>query len=90
MITSISFKVEENHIIFDNLIKKKIKPITCVKFKEGSITYQSQNTKALMMRTLLKQAVIKIIIMIQAYKNFEKIKRNSKCDIPLTKIVPNI
>jgi hydrogenase maturation factor len=61
MIMSIPFKVEDNHIIFDNLLKKKIKPITCIKFAE---TPNSQTPKGPVMRTLLKHSVLKILIMI--------------------------
>jgi hypothetical protein len=90
MIKTTNFKVEGNHIIFDNLMKKKIKPINCVKLKEGPIPYNLIDNKGYVMRTLLKQSVVKIIIMIQAYKQFEKIKRSAKCEVPLTKILPNL
>lgn len=39
MIKTVNCKVEGNYIIFDNFAKKKIKPITCVKFKDGGLTY---------------------------------------------------
>lgn len=64
MIQSIHFKVEGNHIIFDNLSKKKIKPINCVKFKEPTIPVSMMDNRGFVMRQLMKQAVIKIIIMI--------------------------
>lgn len=37
MIKTVNCKVEGNHIIFDNYVRKKIKPITCVKLRDGGI-----------------------------------------------------
>ena len=55
MIMSINFKVEDNHIVFDNLMRKKIKPITCIKFSDEKTTHHTSITsKGPMMRTLLK------------------------------------
>lgn len=39
MIKGINCRVEGNYIIFDNYVKKKIKPITSVRLREGGLTY---------------------------------------------------
>lgn len=78
MIKSVNCKVEGNHIIFDNYVRKKIKPITCVKFRDGGMPTTQLDNRGYYWKTLLKQSVIKIIIMIQAYKQFEKMKRNAR------------
>lgn len=64
LIKTVNCKVEGNHIIFDNYVRKKIKPITCVKLREGGVPASQLDNRGLHWRTLLKQSVIKIIIMI--------------------------
>lgn len=64
MLKAVNCKVEGNHIIFENCVKKKIKPITCVKLREGPIPTYLLDNRGLYCKTIWKQTVIKIIIMI--------------------------
>jgi len=68
MIKQVNCKVEGNYLIFDNYVRKKIRPITSVKLREGGIPFNQLENRGLIARTILKQAVVKIIVMIQAYK----------------------
>jgi hypothetical protein len=56
------FRVEENDIVFDPLTRKKIKPITCVKLRDHA--FSTLDNRSLLVRTVFKRAVIKILIKI--------------------------
>lgn len=66
MLNRVSFKVEDNLIVFDPFLRKKIKPITQVQFGEEKLA--NLDNSGLMARLTLKKAVIKILIKLQAFK----------------------
>ena len=49
--------------------------------------FANPDDRGLMVRARLKQAVIKILIKLQAYHIYEKIKRNKNCIIPISKFI---
>lgn len=67
--------------MFDPFTRKRIKKITCVKFKEESL--MDVDPKGLENRIKLKKAVINILIKIQAFKWMEKIKRTQKSKVAI-------
>lgn len=54
MIKTVSCKVEGSYIIFDNYVRKKIKPINCVKFKEGGIPLHMLDNRGVILRNIMK------------------------------------
>lgn len=66
MLNRVMFKVEDNQIVFEPFIRKKIKPIR-IQLKEEKYALLSDNT-SLIIRGKWKKAVIKVMIKIQAYK----------------------
>ncbi len=86
MLKSVDYRVEEKYIIFDSLNRKKIKD-PCVVLKDDRIPFSMLDNKSFVSRILWKKATIKIIIRIQAYKHYEKMKRSEKSKIPLSKIL---
>jgi len=62
-----------------------MKPIQKIKIREER--FATPDNKSLMAKARMKRAVIKILIKLQAYHIYEKIKRNKHCVIPVTKFV---
>lgn len=86
MLNKVPYRVEENYIVFDPLNKKKIKKISCVKFREGSnLTQISKLNMTDKVKIILKKSVIKILIKIQAFKALEKINRDKKAKVKQTR-----
>jgi hypothetical protein len=66
-------------------IKYRMKAIQRVKIREER--FATPGNTSLMARARMKRAVIKILTKLQAYHFFERMKRNKKCIIPVTKFV---
>ena len=62
-----------------------MKPIQRVKIREER--FATPDNTSLMARARMKRAVIKILTKLQAYNFFEKMKRNKKCIIPVTRFI---
>lgn len=62
-----------------------MKPIQKIKIREER--FATPDNKSLMAKARMKRAVIKILIKLQAYHIYEKIKRNKHCVINVTKFV---
>ena len=62
-----------------------MKPIQKIKIREER--FATPDNKSLMAKAKMKQAVIKILIKLQAYHIYEKIKRNKHCVIPVKRFV---
>ena len=68
-----------------NSVRYRMRPIQSIKIREER--FATPMDKKLMAKARLKQAVIKILIKLQAYHIYEKIKRNKYCIIPVAKFV---
>ena len=68
-----------------NAVRYRMRPIQTIKIREER--FATPMDKKLMAKARLKQAVIKILIKLQAYHIYEKIKRNKYCIIPVSKFV---
>jgi hypothetical protein len=66
-------------------IRYRMRPIQKIKIREER--FATPDNKSLMAKARMKQAVIKILIKLQAFHIYEKIKRNKHCVIPVTKFV---
>lgn len=68
-----------------NQVRYRMRPIHSIKIREER--FATPLDKKLMAKARLKQAVIKILVKLQAYHIYEKIKRNKYCIIPVAKFV---
>jgi hypothetical protein len=69
----------------NNEIRFRLKPFKKVKI--GDERFATPNDTALMSRARWKHAIIKILVKIQAYHIFERIKRNRYCQIPISRYI---
>lgn len=69
----------------NNEIRFRLRPFKKVKI--GDERFATPNDIGLMSRARWKHAIIKILVKIQAYHIFEKIKRNKYCQIPISKYI---
>lgn len=83
----LDYKVEDKYIIFDHQHRKRIRDPKII-FKEEDSPFQMMEDRSYVAKMLWKKAAMKIIIRIQAYKFFEKIRRNKRSHIEITKILP--
>jgi hypothetical protein len=82
MLKKVDYRVEEKYIIFDPFHRKKIKD-PCVIIKDERIPFSMLDNRSYVAKMMWKKAAIKIIIRLQAYKHFEKMKRNEKSKVPM-------
>ena len=66
-------------------VRYRMKPIQKIKIRDER--FATPDNKSLMAKARMKRAVIEILIKLQAYHIYEKIKRNKHCVIPVTKFV---
>jgi hypothetical protein len=83
----LDYKVLDKYIIFDATQRKRIKD-PCVVINEEEVPFSMMDDRSFLTKMLWKKAAIKIIIRIQAYKFFEKIKRNMKSKEDITRVLP--
>ena len=78
----LEYRVEDKHIVLDQQNRKRIKEPK-VFINEEQAPFSMMDDRSYFIKLLWKKAAIKIIIRIQAYKYFEKIRRNKKSVIEL-------
>jgi len=83
----LDYKVEDKYIVFDDNQRKRIKD-PCVVIVDEEIPFSMMDDRGFIARMLWKKAAIKIIIRIQAYKFFEKVKRNLRSKVDIYRILP--
>jgi Ca2+/Na+ antiporter len=83
----LDYKVDDKYIVFEDNQRKRIKdPIVVIVDEE--IPFSMMDDRGFIARMLWKKAAIKIIIRIQAYKFFEKVRRNIKSKVDIYRILP--
>jgi Ca2+/Na+ antiporter len=87
MLKNVNYRVEDKYIVIDETLRKRIKD-PCVVIADEEIPFSMMDDRSFLAKMLWKKASIKIIIRIQAYKFFEKTKRNFKSTVDLTRILP--
>lgn len=83
----LDYKVEDKYIIFDVQHRKRIKDPKVI-IKEEDSPFAMMDDRNYRAKLLWKKAAMKIIIRIQAYKFFEKIRRNKRSVVEITKMLP--
>ena len=87
VLKSVDYRVEDQYIIFDTFHRKKIKD-PCVVIKDDNrIPLAMLDDRGYVARTMWKKAAIKVIIRLQAYTHFEKLKRNEKAKVSLARVL---
>lgn len=83
----LDYKVDDKYIVFEDNQRKRIKdPIVVIVDEE--IPFSMMDDRGFIARMLWKKAAIKIIIRIQAYKFFEKVRRNMRSKVDIYRILP--
>lgn len=83
----LDYKVDDKYIVFEDNQRKRIKD-PCVVIVDEEIPFSMMDDRGFIARMLWKKATIKVIIRIQAYKFFEKVKRNFKSKVDIYRILP--
>lgn len=87
ILKKLEYRVEEKYIVFEGRYRKRIRDPTVV-ISDEDIPFSMMDNRSFISKMLWKKAAIKIIIRIQAYKFFEKIRRNRKSAVNLVRILP--
>lgn len=87
ILKNLEYRVEEKYIVFEGRYRKRIRDPTVV-ISDEDIPFSMMDNRSFISKMLWKKAAIKIIIRIQAYKFFEKIRRNRKSAVDLVRILP--
>jgi hypothetical protein len=86
-LSKLDYKVENKHIVFDDKYRKRIKEPK-VSLSEDDAPYSMMDDRGYAAKMLWKKAGMKVLIRIQAYKFHEKIKRNKRSVVDITKMLP--
>jgi hypothetical protein len=83
----LDYKVDNKYIVFDHQYRKRIKDPKVV-ISEEEAPMQMMEDRSYVAKLLWKKTAIKIMIRIQAYKFYEKVRRNRKGFVEITKMLP--
>lgn len=87
ILSKLDYNVENKHIVFDDKYRKRIKEPK-VALTEDEAPFSMMDDRGYMAKMLWKKAAMKVLIRIQAYKFYEKIKRNRRSVVDITKMLP--
>jgi len=87
ILKKLEYRVDDKYIVFDDQHRKRIKDPSVV-IDENDVPYSMQDDRGYISKMLWKKATIKIIIRIQAFKFFEKIRRNKRSQVDIIKMLP--
>lgn len=87
ILMKLDYKVEDKYIVFDQQYRKRIKDPKVIIGQEDS-PMQMMEDRTYVAKLLWKKSTIKIIIRLQAHKFYEKVRRNRKSVVEITKMLP--
>jgi Ca2+/Na+ antiporter len=87
MLMKLDYKVENMYIVFDQQYRKRIKDPKVV-IEEEEKPMEMMDDPRYVCKLLWKKSAIKVIIRIQAYKFYEKVRRNKRSVVEITKMLP--
>lgn len=87
MLQKLDYKVEDKYIVFDHQYRKRIKDPKVV-MSEEEAPFTMMDDRSYVAKMLWKKAGMKILIRIQAYKFYEKVKRNRRSQVDIVKMLP--